>query len=83
MFVRNMHESVVTYHLIEWQFLLHDELCESVRIVRSDVCCLAFGVLGVLRSFESLVQGRTSVAGVDVQWLSECRAQRQKNRHDK
>ena len=65
MLVRNMHESAVKYHLIEWQLLLQDELCESVWIVRRDVCGLAFGVLGVLRSFESLVQGRTSVAEVD------------------
>lgn len=83
MLVRNMHESAVKNHLVKRQLLLQDELCKFVRIVRSDVCCLAFGVLGVLRSFESLVQDRTSVAGVDVQWLSECRAQRLKNSHDK
>ena len=66
MFVRNMHKRVVKNHLVERQLLLQDLLCEFERIVRSYVRCLAFAVLGVLRSFDSLVQGRTSVAGVDV-----------------
>lgn len=61
MFVRNMHESVVKNHLVKGQFLLQYELCKSMRIVRSDVRCLAFGVLGMPRSFESFVQCLASV----------------------
>lgn len=54
-FVRDVHECVVKNHLVKGQLILQDELCETVRIIRSNVRCLTFDVLGVLRSFESFV----------------------------
>ena len=43
-----MYEIVVKNHLVKRQILLQNETCETVRIIRSDVRSLAFGVLGVL-----------------------------------
>lgn len=82
-FVGEVDECRVEYHLVEGQVLLQYQPGEFPRIVGGDVGCLAFGVLGVVRPFDGFVKGWAAVAGVDGQGAAVCSAQGLEDGDDK
>ena len=74
-FVGEVYECRVEYHLVEGQVLLQYQPGEFPRIVCGDIGCLAFGMLGVVRSFDGFVEDWAAVAGDDGQGFAVCAAQ--------